>query len=78
MQNFKKSPRVKQSMQTGPGKLGWRSRQPKSQPEIQAGRPVTTSPKVMPHRYKTQMCKNFENGNSCQFGQRCNYAHGEV
>ena len=44
---------------------------------MQASKPVTTCPKVLPHRYKTQMCKNFQNGNSCPFGQRCNYAHGE-
>ena len=30
-----------------------------------------------PHKYKTQMCKNFEKSKTCAFGRNCNYAHGE-
>ena len=36
-----------------------------------------TTPLQLPHKYKTQMCKNFISGNPCPFGKNCNYAHGE-
>lgn len=38
--------------------------------------PTKTSAKTgMPHKYKTIMCKNVENGVDCPFGKSCNYAH---
>ena len=38
--------------------------------------PTKTSAKAgMPHKYKTIMCKNVENGVDCPFGKSCNYAH---
>ena len=37
------------------------------------GEPMT----VLPHKFKTQMCRNFANGLTCPFGKNCNYAHGE-
>ena len=31
----------------------------------------------MPHKYKTEMCRNVMQGKECQFGKNCNYAHSE-
>ena len=30
-----------------------------------------------PHKYKTVMCRFFEKGAECPYGEDCNYAHGE-
>jgi hypothetical protein len=30
-----------------------------------------------PHKYKTVMCRNFQKGLECPFGDECNYAHGK-
>lgn len=31
-----------------------------------------------PHKYKTVMCKFFNRGDTCPYGDECNYAHGSV
>eukprot|EP01012_Entosiphon_sulcatum_P018614 TRINITY_DN2336_c0_g1_i1.p1 TRINITY_DN2336_c0_g1~~TRINITY_DN2336_c0_g1_i1.p1 ORF type:complete len:203 (+),score=22.52 TRINITY_DN2336_c0_g1_i1:46-654(+) len=31
---------------------------------------------VIPHNYKTQMCRNWEAAQRCRYGQRCVFAHG--
>jgi hypothetical protein len=32
---------------------------------------------VLPHKYKTSLCKHFQEKKSCPFDTNCNYAHGE-
>ena len=49
----------------------------RSQQEEKSLKSVAAKPKALPHRYKTQMCKMFAEGKKCEFGQNCNFAHGE-
>jgi hypothetical protein len=34
---------------------------------------VVSTPEV--HKFRTEMCKNFEHTGQCQFGDRCSFAH---
>ena len=42
-----------------------------------AGNDSQSVQKPLPHRYKTEMCKNWAAGKTCTFGKNCNYAHGQ-
>ena len=42
--------------------------------EEKIGHKLTTP---YPHKYKTVMCKNYQKGLTCPFGDECNYAHGK-
>ena len=54
-----------------------KSKSAKSLNEEKSPKSDSDRPKVLPHRYKTQMCKAYEKGLKCEFGQACNFAHGE-
>lgn len=35
------------------------------------------SAEIIPHKYKTQLCRSYLQGQKCHFANKCNYAHGE-
>ena len=73
----KKSSRSRKPQQAGPVKQTWKSKPAKSQCEEKSVKSSSAKPKAFPHRYKTQMCKAYEQGQTCPFGHNCNFAHGE-
>ncbi|XP_059187016.1 mRNA decay activator protein ZFP36 [Centropristis striata] len=40
------------------------------QPQVQ--------PMVAPNRYKTELCRGFQETGSCKYGSKCQFAHGEA
>ena len=38
---------------------------------------LTSSSSSNTLRYKTEMCKNFVANNYCDYGERCQFAHGQ-
>jgi hypothetical protein len=36
---------------------------------------VVSTPDI--HKFRTEMCKNFEQTGHCQFGERCSFAHNK-
>ena len=73
----KKPSRSRKLQQAGPVRLSWKSKAAKSQCEEAIAKSNSTKPKAMPHRYKTEMCKKYMEGQTCPFGDKCNFAHGE-
>ena len=61
-QNYKKSSRAMKPRQAGPIKQAWKSKPAKSQSVEKSFKSTSANPKALPHRYKTQMCKAYEQG----------------
>ncbi|XP_043919007.1 mRNA decay activator protein ZFP36L1-like [Protopterus annectens] len=36
-----------------------------------------TSPAVITSRYKTELCRTFEENGTCKYGEKCQFAHGQ-
>eukprot|EP00966_Prymnesium_polylepis_P222362 5144756-Prymnesium_polylepis.1 len=51
------------------------------QPAVPMGLPVAAAavaaPRERPANYKTVLCHNWEANGVCQYGARCNFAHGQ-
>ncbi|KAK9520783.1 hypothetical protein VZT92_020645 [Zoarces viviparus] len=39
--------------------------------------PPQVQPVVAPNRYKTELCRGFQETGSCKYGSKCQFAHGE-
>ncbi|XP_056297767.1 mRNA decay activator protein ZFP36 [Pseudoliparis swirei] len=39
--------------------------------------PPQVQPPVAPNRYKTELCRGFQETGSCKYGTKCQFAHGE-
>lgn len=40
--------------------------------------PPQVQPMVSPNRYKTELCRGFQETGSCKYGSKCQFAHGEA
>ncbi|XP_051255388.1 mRNA decay activator protein ZFP36 [Dicentrarchus labrax] len=40
--------------------------------------PAQVQPMVSPNRYKTELCRGFQETGSCKYGSKCQFAHGEA
>ncbi|XP_070685304.1 mRNA decay activator protein ZFP36 [Pempheris klunzingeri] len=40
--------------------------------------PAQVPPMVSPNRYKTELCRGFQETGSCKYGSKCQFAHGEA
>lgn len=40
--------------------------------------PAQIPPMVSPNRYKTELCRGFQETGSCKYGSKCQFAHGEA
>lgn len=40
--------------------------------------PAQVPPVVSPNRYKTELCRGFQETGSCKYGSKCQFAHGEA
>uniref|UniRef100_UPI0037E7899D mRNA decay activator protein ZFP36 n=1 Tax=Semicossyphus pulcher TaxID=241346 RepID=UPI0037E7899D len=40
--------------------------------------PAQIQPMVSPNRYKTELCRGFQETGSCKYGSKCQFAHGEA
>lgn len=40
--------------------------------------PAQVQPIVSPNRYKTELCRGFQETGSCKYGSKCQFAHGEA
>ncbi|KAL7400477.1 hypothetical protein ABVT39_012815 [Epinephelus coioides] len=40
--------------------------------------PAQVPPVVAPNRYKTELCRGFQETGSCKYGSKCQFAHGEA
>lgn len=39
--------------------------------------PLNSPPTVPSNRYKTELCRSFQENGSCKYGNKCQFAHGE-
>ncbi|XP_054453846.1 mRNA decay activator protein ZFP36 [Anoplopoma fimbria] len=40
--------------------------------------PAQVQPVLAPNRYKTELCRGFQETGSCKYGSKCQFAHGEA
>lgn len=40
--------------------------------------PAQLQPMASPNRYKTELCRGFQETGSCKYGSKCQFAHGEA
>lgn len=40
--------------------------------------PAQIQPMVSPNRYKTELCRGYQETGSCKYGSKCQFAHGEA
>lgn len=45
---------------------------------MQAGNGGKNKKKIKSERYKTELCKNFEETGKCNYGKKCEFAHGKM